>query len=188
MAVLDPIQEKYAQLVDFFQWWIPQYLPLAGVYLVGQNAPTPEAPFVGFLPLSSIDYVGQDERRIVDGLEILRGQRRVTCDLFGFSDEKSRFDGEENAWDMLQALRFSLGFPEVVDKLSEITCRVIDEGTVVDISETKNTENQPRSNLQITLSTVIIQYINSGVIETINTQGSLSLTNGQKTVDVTATK
>lgn len=188
MAVLDPIKQKYDELVTFFQWWIPSYLPNAGLYLTGQNAPPPPTPFVGFQPITAIDYIGQDERRQEGSSEYLRGQRYLTCDIYGFSDSTSRFNGEENAWDMLQALRFTLGFPEVVDRLAEIEFRTVDEGTVQNISETQNTENQPRAMLQIQLSTVIIQPIDSGAIENINASGILSITDGDVLSNVSVSK
>ena len=170
----DTIKDRYADLVKFFQDWIPIYFPNVNLYLVGQSAPRPKNPVIAFNPLSSIDFIGQDERRIDEGgNETLRGQRTLICDLFGFSESASRFDGEDNAWDMLQTLRMSLAFPAVHDMLSAINCSVVDEGTVTDVSETLETTNEPRAMLQITFSTVIIQDIDSGAIETVNGVGTL---------------
>ena len=93
---LTPIKDKYAELIGFFQWWIPTYLPNAGFYLQGQAAPRPANPYVSFNPLEEIDTVGLDERRIDSlGNETIRGQRLITCGLEGFSDSSSRFDGSD---------------------------------------------------------------------------------------------
>ncbi|TDI74603.1 MAG: hypothetical protein E2O82_03730 [Betaproteobacteria bacterium] len=173
MAVLDPIQAKYAELVELFNWWIPAYVPDANTFLVGQSTAKIPNPCVAYNPIVSVDFVGHDERRVIDGNEVLRGQRTITCDLYGFSDSATRFDGEITAWDMLQALRFSLGFPEVVERFGSVNCRILDEGTVSNVSQTLNTTNEPRAVLQFMLSTVIIQSIDSGVIE--NIEGSVTL-------------
>lgn len=182
---LAPIKEKYAELVGFFQYWIPAYLPSAGLYLMGQSAQRPPNPYIAFNPLSSIDVVGIDEHRInpTTGVEHFRGQRTVTCDIFGFSDSETRFDGGDNAWEMLQELRFSLCYPPVIAALSAITCRTLDEGVVSDVSQTLNSTNEPRAMLQIMLSTVINQEVDNGDIENVNAEGELFGPDG-KIVDV----
>jgi len=186
---LAPIKEKYADLVEFFQWLIPLYLPNANMYLQGQSAPRPENPYVSFSPMSSIEVVGVDERRFEDSTtEILRGQRILTCELEGFSDSESRFDGNDNAWDMLQELRFALSYPEVIEKLTSINCRIVEEGVVSDSSLTLNTTNEPRAVWSFTVSTVIVQTIDSGAIETVNATGNIEATDGDIAVSVTAIK
>lgn len=187
---LAPIKAKYNELVVFFQTWIPLYLPDANLYLVGQNAPRPANPYVAFEPLVNIDYMGNDELRIDDaGAETLRGQRYLTCNLYGFSDAETRFDGEDNAWEMLQELRFSLRYPDVVLLLNEINCRVVEEGIVENNSETLNTTNEPRAMLQIVFSTVIVQDIDSGAIETVNAEGTMTPpTGGEIVSDISVTK
>ncbi len=185
----DDIKQRYADLVQFFQTWIPLYLPSANLYLVGQSAPRPNNPVIAFNPLSSIDFIGRDERRVTaEGVETLRGQRTLTCDLFGFSDSSSRFDGADNAWDMLQTLRMSLGHPQVSDLLTAINCSVVEEGTITDISETLETTNEPRAMLQIIFSTVIIQTIDSGEIDTIGGAGTLTGSNSDFEVDIPVSK
>ena len=174
MATLDPIKQRYSDLVTFFQDWIPTYAPNANLFLIGQNGPKPDNPLIAFSPISTIDFVGQDERRVVQGQEVLFCHRKITCELFGFSDSDSRFDGDENAWDMLQALRTSLSFPEVVEKINGIGCSIVDEGVVQNISETLSTTNEPRAVLQFVLSTLIIQNIDSGQISTIAGIGEYS--------------
>ncbi len=186
---LAPIKQKYAELVGFFQWWVPEYLPNAGLYLQGQSSPRPANPYVSFNPLEDVEVVGIDERRISsNGDEALRGQRIITCSLGGYADSTSRFDGSDSAWDMLQELRFSLGYPEVRGQLSLINCRVLDEGTVTENSITQNTTNEPRANLSFTLSTVIVQDIDSGEISTINGSGNIISPNGSVSANFTATK
>ncbi len=185
--VLDPIKQRYWDLVDFFRWMIPTYVPTSSFLLVGQRGPRPPNPMIAFQPISSVERVGMDERRVDDlGVETLRGQRRIVCDLFAFSDSESRFDGEENAWDMLQAIRTALGFPEVVERLNSISCRVLDEGVVTNVSETMNTTNEPRAYLQITFSTAILQSIDSGQISTVNTSGQLQGSNSSLGVSFTS--
>jgi len=171
---LEPIKERYTELVEFFQFLIPTYLPSAGLFLMGQSAQRPPNPYIAFNPLSNIDVVGIDEYRMnSSGQEYLRGQREITCDLFAFSDSTTRFDGGDNAWEMLQELRFALKYPDVIARLTSITCRVIDEGTVSDASQTLNSTNEPRALLQIMLSTVINQEIDNGAVENINANGDL---------------
>lgn len=184
----DTIKERYADLVTFFQTWIPLQLPNANLYLVGQSAPRPANPVIAFNPLSSIEYIGRDERRVDNlGNETLRGQRTLTCDLFGFSDSASRFDGADNAWDMLQTLRMSFNHPDVKDLLTAINCSVVDEGTITDVSETLETTNEPRAILQIIFSTVIIQEIDSGQIETVSGSGALTSDNSDFDIDLSVT-
>ena len=184
----DTIKERYADLVLFFQTWIPLQLPNANLYLVGQSSPRPVNPVIAFNPMSSIEYMGRDERRVDNlGAEILRGQRNVTCDLFGFSESASRFDGEDNAWDMLQTLRMSLSHPDVKDLLTAINCSVVDEGTITDVSETLETTNEPRAMMQLIFSTVIIQTIDSGQIETVNGSGALTSDSSDFDIDLSVT-
>jgi len=187
---LTPIKEKYNELVTFFQTWIPLYLPDANLYLVGQNAPRPENPYIAFEPIVDIDYMGNDETRIDEfGAETLRGQRYLTCNLYGFSDAETRFDGEDNAWEMLQELRFSLRYPDVVLLLKAINCRVVEEGIVENNSETLNTTNEPRAVLQIVFSTVIVQDIDSGEIATVNAEGTIETPAGNEIIsDISVTK
>ena len=163
---ITPLKTRYAELVAFFQWWLPAYLPGKNLYLMGQSAPRPANPYVAFNPLSYVEIVGLDERRTSDaGIESLRGQRRLTCNVQGFSDSATRFDGNDNAWEMLQELRFSLAYPAVYDKLTAIVCRVLNEGVISDLSTTINTTNEPRAQWDFTLSTVINQTIDNGAIE-----------------------
>jgi hypothetical protein len=184
-----PIKAKYNELVAFFQWWIPTYLTSAGLYLEGQSAPRPVNPYISFNPLDEIDEVGLDERRMDSlGNEILRGQRIVSCSLEGYSDSSTRFDGSDNAWEMLMELKFSLGYPEVKAKLSEINCRVVDVNSVDNISVTLNTTNEPRASFSFTLSTVIVQSIDNGNIETVNATGVIEGVFNDIQVDISETK
>ena len=186
---MTPIKAKYNELVAFFQWWIPTYLPSAGLYLEGQSAPRPANPYVSFSPLDDIDEVGIDERRVdSSGNEILRGQRVVSCSLEAFSDSSTRFDGFDNAWEMLMELKFSLKYPAVHAKLSEINCRVIDVNSVDNISSTLNTTNEPRASFSFTLSTVIVQSIDSGNIATVNATGVIEGTNNDIQIEISKTK
>ena len=184
-----PIQQKYDELLAFFQWWLPLYLPNVTVYLEGQSAPKPANPYVAFNPLADIDEVGLDETRYTEtGGEVLRGQRVVTCTLKAYSDSETRFNGQDNAWGILQELRFSLGYPDVYAKLSEINCRVLDRETVDNVSTTMNTTNEPRANFTFTLSTVIVQDIDRGQIATVNATGSMQGSNNILPAEFSATK
>jgi hypothetical protein len=184
-----PIKEKYAELVAFFQWWIPAYLPSANLYLEGQSAPRPANPYISFDPLDEIDTVGLDERRVdSEGNELLRGHRTVSCSLAAYSDSATRFDGNDNAWEMLQELKFSLGYPEVYDKLSAINCRVLSVGSVDSLAVTLNTTNEPRASFDFTLSTVIVQTIDNGTIAEVNAVGQLTGTIRVFQADVSVTK
>ena len=187
---INVVKEKYNELVGFFQEWIPATVPNVNLYLLGQGSPRPENPYVAFRPITSVDTVGlYDERRIDDnGNETLRGQRYITCDLFAYSDAPTRFDGADDAWSILQELRFSFCYPATLALLDKITCRVLDEGQVVDLSETLSTTNEPRAQLQFRLSTVINQSIDSGAIETVNAQGEIFGGNNPLELDISVTK
>jgi hypothetical protein len=186
---LAPIKQRYADLVAFFQWWVPTYLTGVNLYLQGQAAPRPANPYISFNPLDDVEVVGLDERRIsTPTLEVLRGQRKITCRLEAYTDSTTRFSGVGNAWDMLQELRFSLGYPDVAAKLSAINCRVIDEGSISNASETLNTTNEPRASMSFVLSTVIVQTIDNGSIEIVNGTGTISDTIGDIPVTFSAIK
>lgn len=166
------VQNKYNELLVFFQTWIPKILPSVNLYLEGQASPRPDLPYVGFNPIDSFDRVGIDERRVdSQGNETLRGQRIITSTVTAYADSTSRFDGQEVAWALLQELRFSLGYPEIEELLCGINCRVIDEGNVVNSSQTLNTTNEPRATWTFTLSTAMAQPIDSGQIATITANG-----------------
>jgi hypothetical protein len=171
---ISAVQAKYDELLSFFQFWIPEVLPGIPFLLVGQAVQREANPYITFDPMKSIDYVGNDERRInpVTGIETLRGQRVVTVELFGYSDSTTRYSGANNAWSMLQELRFSLRFPAVYEAMNTRILRVLDEGQVMNVSQTLNTVNEPQASLQIELSTVITQTIDNGAVETINATGS----------------
>jgi hypothetical protein len=187
---INVVKEKYNELITFFQEWIPATVPGVNLYLIGQGSPRPENPYVAFRPITSVETVGlYDERRIDDnGIETLRGQRYITCDLFAYSDAPTRFDGTDDAWSILQELRFSFCYPLTMELLRNITCRVLDEGQVIDLSETLNTTNEPRAQLQFRLSTVIEQTVDNGEIKTVNAQGTIEGSNNPVTVDVSVTK
>jgi hypothetical protein len=140
--------------------------------------------------MTNVEYVGNDERRFdpVTGDETLRGQRIIHCDVLSYSDSTTRYDGGDNAWEMMQELRFSLGYPAVEQYLCDITCRVLEEGTVVNISQTLNTTNEPRAQLQLQLSTVIDQSIDSGEISTINAEGTITGPHGDIVADISVVK
>lgn len=168
------IKAKRAELVQFFQQWIPEVIPGMNIFLEGQSSPRPPYPYVSFRPISDIDYIGHDERRYDEqGNEFLRGQRVISCQLMAFTDSDSRHDGDDDAYSILQELRFSFGYASVIDLLSAITCRVVDEGDVIDVSEQLNTTNEYRAMLTFTLSTVIVQTPDSGQISTINATGAI---------------
>lgn len=187
---INVIKQKRTELKTFFQEWIVAVLPGMNIYFMDQAAPRPALPYVGFRPISSIDTVGFDERRYDDeGNETLRGQRVITCDLIACSDAESRHDGEDDAWSILQELRFSLCYDSTIDSLCGIACRVIDEGTVQDISETTNTSHEARAQLSITLSAVIVQSTDSGAIEEINASGTVTSPAGaEQEISVNVTK
>lgn len=173
---LAPLKARYTDLVEFFQWWIPEYLPDANLYLIGQSAPRPDNPYISFNPLADVDTVGTDELRYDDTDEYLRGQRKITCSVYGFSDSSTRFDEDPNAWEMLQELRFSLTYPAVREQLTAITCRVLEEGVVTNTSSTTNTSNEPRAQWEFVLSTVIDQSVAGeyGEITSSNSEGTVS--------------
>lgn len=176
---LSPIQTKYGELLSFFQFWIPAVLPAANMFLIGQAAQRPSNPYISFNPMKAIDYIGNDERRIAaNGDETLRGQRMVTVELFGYSNSSTRFDGTTSAWTMLQELRFSLRYPNVCAELSSRVLRVVDEGEVLNVSQTLNTTNEPQASLTIMLSTVIVQSVDNGEIITINGSGTMTGSDG----------
>ena len=180
------VKQKYNELVNFFQNWIPSTVPGVNLYLIGQASPRPANPYVGFRPITNVEHVGLlDERRFnSDGTEFLRGQRYITCDLFAYSDAPTRYDGNDDAWSILQELRFSFCYPNTVALLDNINCRVLDEGQVIDLSETLNTTNEPRAQLQFRLSTVMNQTVDNGEIRTINATGEITGSN-QDPIDLT---
>jgi hypothetical protein len=182
---LVPIKEKYNEIKDFFLvYLIPTYLPGVNSFLVGQSAPRPENPYVSVHPMVQIDTVGIDEVEIDEnGEELLVGRRTVVCDLYGYSDAETRFDGNTTAWEMLQELRFALGYPDTRIQLSQINCSVQDEGTVLDTSENLNTTNEPTGIWQVTFNTTICQSVDRGAIETVN--GSGVYEGPEKDLDVT---
>ena len=184
------VKDKYNQILEFFQFWIPEILPGTNYYLAGQSAPRPENPYVGFNPMAEIDRIGRDERRVKSsGEEILRGQRIISCDVFGYSDSTSRYDGSDTAWAMLQELRFSLGYPEIEERLCSIACRVLDEGNIQENSETLNVTNEPRAIWRFVLSTAICQTQDSGAIETVNAEGKfIAPSSNEIDVEISVTK
>lgn len=187
---LSPIQAKYDELLSFCKYWIPTFLPAANLFLIGQAAQRPSNPYVAFNPMANMDYIGNDERRFdpVTGAETLRGQRVVTLNLFGYSDSSTRYDGGTSAWTMLQELRFSLRYPAVIENLNSRILRVLDEGEVLNVSQTLNTTNEPQASLTIMLSTVIDQVVDNGAIETINAQGTTTGATGDIISDISVTK
>ena len=185
---LTPIQDRYNELVGFFQWWLPTYLPNVNLYLEGQSSPRPANPYISFKPIDEIEYIGNDEVRFyADGSEKLIGYRHIVCKVSAYSNSSTRFDGGVNAWQLLQELRFSLNYASVREKLLLIQSSVVDEGTVEDTSTTLNTDTEPQATLMFTLSTIIEQVTDSGSIETVNGSGLITGTK-DITVDFTATK
>jgi hypothetical protein len=169
---ISKIMERYTDLLTFYQEWVPKIAPETTVYVMGQAAPRPPLPYIGFRPIAKIERVGFDEHRIAkDGTETLRGQRIITSLFTAYTDSKTRFNGFDTAWALLQELRFSLGYPWVYEELSSKCFRVLDEGEVENTSETLNTTNEPRATWAFTLSTAIAQPIDSGEILTINAEG-----------------
>ena len=172
---INVLKQKRTELNTFFKDWIELILPGMNTYYMGQNAPRPALPYIAYQPIANIDTVGFDERRVDDqGTETLRGQRVISCEMIAISDPSSRWDGDDDAWSILQEMRFSFDYPEVIDLLSAITCRVIDYGTVTDLSQNLNTATESRASLGFTLSTAIVQSIDSGEIASANVLGSVS--------------
>lgn len=184
------LKQKRNELNTFFQEWFQLVIPGVNTYYAGQNAPRPELPYVVYQPIAEIDTIGVDETRVdSEGNSYLRGQRRITCEVFAVTSSESRWDGTDDAWSILQELRFSFEYPDVYHKLQAITCRVIEQGNVSDVSENLNTTNESRANLSFTLSTVIVQPFDSGEIRTVNAQGSIETPAGDiHTLDISASK
>jgi hypothetical protein len=186
---ISALKQKRTELNTFFSEWIELILPGMNTYYMGQNAPRPELPYIAYQPIASIDTIGFDERRVDDqGNETLRGQRVISCEMIAVSDATSRWDGTDDAWSILQELRFSFDYSEVIDLLTAIACRVLDQGTVSDISQNLNTTTESRAALSFTLSTALIQSIDSGEIASINVEGTASVSFGTKTVSVSVEK
>ncbi len=173
---LQPLKDKYNELKDFFfVYLIPTYLPSSGMFLLAQSSPRPPNPYVAVNLMSQIEADGEDENIMDDeGNQQRKGKRIITVDLYAYSESSTRFDGETNCWEMLQELRFALGYPETRLELNQINCSIRDEGTVLDSSTYLSTTNEPSAHLQVTLNTTICQDIDSGAIENVNISGSMS--------------
>ena len=186
---ISALKQKRLELNTFFSEWIELILPGMNTYYMGQNAPRPALPYIAYQPIANIDTVGFDERRVDDlGVETIRGQRIISCEMIAVSDANSRWDGTDDAWSILQELRFSFEYSEVIDLLSAIACRVVDQGTVSDVSQNLNTTTESRAALSFTLSTALIQSVDSGEIASINVVGNASVTFGTKAVSVSVSK
>lgn len=188
---ITPMQAKYTELKEFFQFWVPTY-GQCDLFLYGQARPRQNKPYVTVNIMSNIDMVGTVERRIDNaGQEKLRTQLVVTCDLFAFTNASERYktDVDENtAWAIMQELKTSLRYPVVYDRLSSITCRLLDENTVVDTTSLLSTTFEPQATSSITFSTVVEVNIDNGEIVTVNAAGTMDTINNIQNIDISVTK
>jgi len=190
---IGPIKEKYDLLLAFFKWWVPLYLPGTNLYFYGQGTPRPAQPYVSVNIKISSDAKGRDENLIgMDDKMYLRGFRNFQCRLEAFADSPSRYDGSLNSWEMLEELRFSLGYPDVEEHMMVASFSLRESGIIDETSHMINTTLEMRAAWVLSLSTAILQDIDttSGAIENINALGGYSA-NGQSVStesDVTTSK
>jgi len=188
---ITPMQARYNELLAFFQYWVPLY-GQCDFFLYWQAAPRQNKPYVTANIMSNVEMVGTVERRIGDtGAEFLRTQLNVVCDLFAFTNSSDRYTTavEENtAWAIMQELKTSLRYPDVYDRLTAITCRLLDEDTVVDTTQLLSTTFEPQATCAITLSTVVESAVDNGEIATVNAQGTIVATHNDQIIDISATK
>ncbi len=188
---ITPMQARYTDLKEFFQFWIPTY-GQCDFFLYGQARPRQNIPYVTVNIMSNVDMVGTVERRMdSSGQEKLRSQLTISCDLFCFTNASDRYStGPDNnvAWAIMQELKTSLRYPVVYDRLSAITCRLLDEDTVVDTTTLLSTTFEPQATSSITFSTVVEVDIDNGSVETINAEGTMGATNNDIIIDISVTE
>ena len=88
----------------------------------------------------------------------------------------------------MQELKTSLRYPIVYDMLTAITCRLLDEDTVVDTTQLLSTTFEPQATCSITLSTVVEAAIDNGDIATINAEGTMEATHDDQIIDISVTE
>jgi hypothetical protein len=183
------MQQKYKELLEFFQYWVPKYGE-CDLYLFGQAAPRQDIPYVSVNILSSIELVGTVERRIQEsGSEILRSELTLGCDLYGYTPENQRYNNvsANNAWAIIQELKTSLRYQEAYDRLSSINCRLLDEGSVIDTTQLVSTTFEPQATCSISLSTVVESITDNGAVETIEGEGTMGGTFNDINIDISVT-
>jgi len=172
-----PIKAKYDLLLAFFKWWVPAYLPGTRLYFYGQASQRPEQPYVSVNIKISSSAKGRDENLVYsDSKAYIRGFRNFVCKIEAFADSSSRYNGALNSWEMLEELRFSLGYPAVEQYMDEASFTVRDSGEVDEASYMLNTTLEMRATWDLSLSTAIIQDVNTeaGAVENIGIGGSYS--------------
>jgi len=182
------LQDRYNDFLAFCAYWIPAYGP-APFMLGGQNAPRPANPYVTVEFFTNVEQLGTVERRMdYAGNEWLRTQLSVGVDLFAFSGSDTRFDGSNNAGTLLQNLKTSLRVPDVYNRLTEITFRLLDDDMVADNSRILNTTYEPAASMSLTFSTITRTDIDNGSIETIEGGGTLDSGINDRNVNISVTE
>lgn len=187
------LQTRYDDYLAFLQIWITGYSPGgASFMLTGQAAPNPPLPFVGVTPFSSIQTIGELERRITpQGKEVWVSHLEITSEVYAYTKAPSRYiPGQANAWTILQELKTSLRYPLVYEQLCGIVFRLTGETDVVNVSQLLNTTFEPQASMSLTYSTLIeTEDIDSGAIEAVNALGTIFNSNGDEIlINISATK
>lgn len=187
---ITPIQTRYNELLAFFKYWVPLY-GQCDFFLYGQAAPRQNKPYVTANIFSSIETIGTLERRVLEnGSEIVRSQFEITSQLFAFSNSSDRYSTEvvdNTCFAILQELKTSLRYVDVYDRLSNITCRLISEEPVTDVTQLLSTTFEPQATCSLTFSTVVENSVDNGAIETMDIEGTVEGSNNDITVDVSIT-
>ena len=183
------LQDRYNDFLAFCAYWVPTYGP-APFMLAGQNAPRPDAPaYVSIELFTNVEQIGTVERRIdVDGNEWLRTQLSIGIDLYAFSNTETRYDGTNNAWSVLQNLKTSLRIPDIYNRLTDITFRLLDDDMVADNSRILNTTYEPAASMSLTFSTITRTDIDNGSIETIEGDGTVDSGTNERDVNISVTE
>jgi len=186
------LQTRYNDYLAFLQNWVPGYAP-GGVsfFLTGQAAPNPPLPYVGVTPFSSVQMIGDLERRVtIYGKEVWVSHLKVTSEVYAYTNSPTRYVNEANAWAILQELKTSLRFPLVYENLCGIVFRLTEDSDIVNVSQLLNTTFEPQASMSLTFNTVIeTEEIDSGAIETVNALGTIYNPNGETVpITISATK
>ncbi len=161
-AHLQPID--YRKIKVAIARWVKEELGIEPLW-ERQNAPQLEYPYVSLFILSSVGEGGDPEdRRFFDTesedqkIEIQYYEpTRIVLNIQAHVDvENGANDPAQNAFARCSFLQMGLAKQSVIDRLDESGLSIVDDGSVVDLSEEVNGSYLSRATLDITMRTAAV--------------------------------
>ncbi len=176
MSNVKELRERFNEIRKVIRKWLVEQTDMSVVF-AGHSDPRPDEPHVVFKLLTNLVKLGSKDETFMNkttGLVTLRAHREFTVSIEAIGKPVGPDDELEDlvrATDILDAAHLSLDLDTVRARFDAIGLAIVDEGSVIDISQLLETETEPRALLEIVFRARFELLDNPGFFEKVQMSG-----------------